>query len=272
MQSTSVPGVAQRTGATIYYLEFFPRAAAERAGREPVMALMPVPGDVDCVDRLGARRGGPRHPARAGDARAHHADRLDPSRLCHRREERDGAAASPTAEALAELVRAQAQARRPVRHGSDRRASRQRHQLGAARGARAARRAALSAKQSFADAIRGAAWPSKPTWRPSRMPTSMAQRGRAPLPPRPPARAAAAGIAAQRAHAAAAGAAGACSAAPPARAGASRSRACGARWTTRIRTTRRSTSSGSSASRRSRHPTGGSARSWRPPRAGWRCG
>ena len=48
-QSTSVPGVAQRTGATIYYLEFFPRAAAEAAGREPVMALMPVPGDVDCV-------------------------------------------------------------------------------------------------------------------------------------------------------------------------------------------------------------------------------
>jgi indolepyruvate ferredoxin oxidoreductase beta subunit len=48
-QSTSVPGVAQRTGATLYYLEFFPRAAAERAGREPVMALMPVPGDVDCV-------------------------------------------------------------------------------------------------------------------------------------------------------------------------------------------------------------------------------
>jgi indolepyruvate ferredoxin oxidoreductase beta subunit len=49
VQSTSVPGVAQRTGATIYYLEFFPRAVAERAGREPVMALMPVAGDVDCV-------------------------------------------------------------------------------------------------------------------------------------------------------------------------------------------------------------------------------
>src|SRR5246127_5502229 len=48
-QSTSVPGVAQRTGATIYYLEFFPRAAAERAGRQPILALMPVPGDVDCV-------------------------------------------------------------------------------------------------------------------------------------------------------------------------------------------------------------------------------
>jgi indolepyruvate ferredoxin oxidoreductase beta subunit len=49
VQSTSVPGVAQRTGATIYYLEFFPRAEATRQGREPVMALMPVPGDVDCV-------------------------------------------------------------------------------------------------------------------------------------------------------------------------------------------------------------------------------
>jgi indolepyruvate ferredoxin oxidoreductase beta subunit len=49
VQSTSVPGVAQRTGATIYYLELFPRAEAERAGCEPVMALMPVPGDVDCV-------------------------------------------------------------------------------------------------------------------------------------------------------------------------------------------------------------------------------
>ena len=48
-QCTSVPGVAQRTGATIYYLEFFPRRAAEQAGRDPVMALMPVPGDVDCV-------------------------------------------------------------------------------------------------------------------------------------------------------------------------------------------------------------------------------
>jgi indolepyruvate ferredoxin oxidoreductase beta subunit len=49
VQTTSVPGVAQRTGATLYYLELFPRAEAERVGREPVMALMPVSGDVDCV-------------------------------------------------------------------------------------------------------------------------------------------------------------------------------------------------------------------------------
>jgi indolepyruvate ferredoxin oxidoreductase beta subunit len=49
-QSTSVPGVAQRTGATIYYLEFFPVAeAGGSAGQEPVLALMPAPGDVDLV-------------------------------------------------------------------------------------------------------------------------------------------------------------------------------------------------------------------------------
>jgi indolepyruvate ferredoxin oxidoreductase beta subunit len=48
-QTTSVPGVAQRTGATIYYLEFFPRALAAQARRDPVMALMPASGDVDCV-------------------------------------------------------------------------------------------------------------------------------------------------------------------------------------------------------------------------------
>jgi indolepyruvate ferredoxin oxidoreductase, beta subunit len=48
-QATSVPGVAQRTGATVYYVELFAEAAAQAAGREPVLALMPVPGDVDIV-------------------------------------------------------------------------------------------------------------------------------------------------------------------------------------------------------------------------------
>src|SRR2546430_5427195 len=48
-QATSVPGVAQRTGATVYYVELFAKAAADTAGREPVLALMPVPGDVDIV-------------------------------------------------------------------------------------------------------------------------------------------------------------------------------------------------------------------------------
>lgn len=48
-QTTSVPGVAQRTGATIYYIEMFPAATARAAGRDPVFALMPTPGDVDIV-------------------------------------------------------------------------------------------------------------------------------------------------------------------------------------------------------------------------------
>ncbi|AXY23208.1 putative indolepyruvate oxidoreductase subunit B [Komagataeibacter saccharivorans] len=48
-QSTSVPGVAQRTGATIYYIEIAP---ADPAGRMPVLALLPTPGEVDIV--LGA--------------------------------------------------------------------------------------------------------------------------------------------------------------------------------------------------------------------------
>lgn len=47
VQATSVPGVAQRTGSTVYYLELFPEA--ELDGRQPALALMPVPGDVDVV-------------------------------------------------------------------------------------------------------------------------------------------------------------------------------------------------------------------------------
>lgn len=46
-QTTSVPGVAQRTGATLYYVEMFPQDAARKAGRDPVLALMPGPGGVD---------------------------------------------------------------------------------------------------------------------------------------------------------------------------------------------------------------------------------
>jgi indolepyruvate ferredoxin oxidoreductase beta subunit len=48
-QTTSVPGVAQRTGSTIYYLEIFPEEEVQAAGKEPILALMPVPGEVDIV-------------------------------------------------------------------------------------------------------------------------------------------------------------------------------------------------------------------------------
>ncbi|MFC5728059.1 MULTISPECIES: indolepyruvate oxidoreductase subunit beta family protein [Nocardioides] len=50
-QSTSVAGVAQRTGATVYYVELYP---GEEPGpgsvrHEPVMSLFPTPGEVDIV-------------------------------------------------------------------------------------------------------------------------------------------------------------------------------------------------------------------------------
>jgi indolepyruvate ferredoxin oxidoreductase beta subunit len=48
-QTTSVPGVAQRTGATIYYVELYPQAQADADRGQPVLALMPLPGDVDVV-------------------------------------------------------------------------------------------------------------------------------------------------------------------------------------------------------------------------------
>jgi indolepyruvate ferredoxin oxidoreductase beta subunit len=48
-QYTSVPGVAQRTGATIYYLELFKKSKIDESGRQPVLALTPAEGDVDIV-------------------------------------------------------------------------------------------------------------------------------------------------------------------------------------------------------------------------------
>ena len=47
VQSTSIPGVAQRTGATTYYVEIFPVKASELGGKRPVLALTPGVGDID---------------------------------------------------------------------------------------------------------------------------------------------------------------------------------------------------------------------------------
>lgn len=48
-QATSIPGVAQRTGATTYYLEIFPAKRDQLDGREPVLSLTPTPGNVDIM-------------------------------------------------------------------------------------------------------------------------------------------------------------------------------------------------------------------------------
>ncbi|MFM7530985.1 MAG: indolepyruvate oxidoreductase subunit beta family protein [Rubrivivax sp.] len=46
-QATSVPGVAQRTGSTTYYVEVWPQPESELDGRQPVFCLSPVPGALD---------------------------------------------------------------------------------------------------------------------------------------------------------------------------------------------------------------------------------
>ncbi|MBI1204867.1 MAG: indolepyruvate oxidoreductase subunit beta family protein [Rhodopseudomonas sp.] len=47
VQSTSIPGVAQRTGATTYYIEIYPVQIAALNGKRPVLALTPGVGDID---------------------------------------------------------------------------------------------------------------------------------------------------------------------------------------------------------------------------------
>lgn len=48
-QATSIPGVAQRTGATTYYIEIFPVPDSRLGGRRPVFSLNPVPGEIDLL-------------------------------------------------------------------------------------------------------------------------------------------------------------------------------------------------------------------------------
>ena len=49
VQATSIPGVAQRTGSTTYYVEVFPIPEEELDRREPVFSLYPAAGDVDVI-------------------------------------------------------------------------------------------------------------------------------------------------------------------------------------------------------------------------------
>src|SRR5207244_12589156 len=49
VQSTSIPGVAQRTGSTTYYVEIFPVPERDLRGRRPVLRLGPGIGDIDVM-------------------------------------------------------------------------------------------------------------------------------------------------------------------------------------------------------------------------------
>ncbi|MEM7502794.1 MAG: hypothetical protein AAF417_12155, partial [Pseudomonadota bacterium] len=48
-QSTYVAGVAQRSGATVYSVEMFPKDRTEELGKSPIFTPYPIPGDVDLV-------------------------------------------------------------------------------------------------------------------------------------------------------------------------------------------------------------------------------
>lgn len=48
-QSTSIPGVAQRTGATTYFFEMYPVPISQLGGRHPVFSLNPIPGRLDAL-------------------------------------------------------------------------------------------------------------------------------------------------------------------------------------------------------------------------------
>ena len=49
VQRTSIPGVAQRTGATSYYIEIYPIPLAQLNGKRPVLSLHPQSGNVDLL-------------------------------------------------------------------------------------------------------------------------------------------------------------------------------------------------------------------------------
>ena len=102
---TSVPGVAQRTGTTVYYLETCPRPAQE-AGADP------------CVDAPAGRRGcggcrrtdgsGARGGARTRDAGSHHAGGLESSGIRHYARNRRSAMALPTRMRCSSALRSEA--------------------------------------------------------------------------------------------------------------------------------------------------------------------
>ena len=150
-QATSVPGVAQRTGATIYYSSCSPRAPRRRRAR-PVLALMPVPGDVDIVIASELMEAGARGPARLRHAGQDPAHRLDPPRLRHDREDRARRWPGGRGGAAGGLPRRRARAR-GLRHGGAGGRDRQRDERGAVRRAGRLGRPALPA-HGFEAAIR----------------------------------------------------------------------------------------------------------------------
>ena len=49
VQATSIPGVAQRTGATTYYIEIWPERLDGDVGKRPIFSLSPAIGEIDII-------------------------------------------------------------------------------------------------------------------------------------------------------------------------------------------------------------------------------
>ena len=143
-QATSVPGVAQRTGATIYYVELFPKSGG--AGRRARARCWP---DADAGRRRhrarlrtdGSRARGRTRLRHAGQDAAH---RLHPPRLRHDREDRARRRPGRCGGTAGRLPRRRARAR-GVRHGGAGGRDRQRAQRRAVRRACRCGRAADAA-------------------------------------------------------------------------------------------------------------------------------
>ena len=56
VQATSIPGVAQRTGATTYYIENLPVQRSALGGKQPVLALSPGVESPSAAVRTAASR------------------------------------------------------------------------------------------------------------------------------------------------------------------------------------------------------------------------
>ena len=131
VQSTSIPGVAQRTGATTYYIEIMPVVAARRrhAAGAGARARRRRRRRDDGERADGSR---PRRQRRVRHARPHAVDRIDLALAGDEREDRDGRRPLRLRPA-GQGDRGEFQGSHPDRHGSDRAAHRRVHQFGDAR-------------------------------------------------------------------------------------------------------------------------------------------
>ena len=148
------PGVAQRTGTTVYYLEICPPPAP---GTEPVFALMPVPGDVDVVVAAELMEAGRAVVRGLVTPAANHARRLDASGLWHHREIRRSATASRTRRRCSRRCKASRADWSVFDMEAICRRVAQRHQLGAVRSACGLGRAAFPTRGVRGDDSRTAA-------------------------------------------------------------------------------------------------------------------